>query len=186
MNKWFVSRQSYWGVEPEDQNVVEIASGGLDYANPDMLSAAYKNLGEGQEYDDPRDALTAALAIRDAWRKNKPHLVIRVAHGCTMGMTMPFEGEEDEKALWEWANAAWEKLPKCDQCGGVLPKDHFTDCDSRELKFCSERCAEKNDEDSTIVTCKFCDQEGAYGEMHRHQGGNVCGTCWDERLRTTE
>ena len=34
--KYFVSRQSYWG--EEEPLVVEIAHGGLDYANADMLS----------------------------------------------------------------------------------------------------------------------------------------------------
>lgn len=183
MSKWFVSRQSYWGVEPEDQNVVEIAAGGLDYANADMLSAKYPHLGEGEEYDDPRDALKAALEIRDAWRKDAPHLVINVAHGYTGGMTMPFEGTEDEKALWEWANTAWEALPKCDQCGGVLPEEYFMD-EFRELKFCSERCAEKNE--SRCEPCKFCGDSWHHAEMHQHDGEYVCEKCWDERLRTTE
>ena len=67
---YFVSRQCYWGVEPDEQNVVEIASGGRDYSNPDMLVEKYA--GEGQEYSDPREALEVALSIAKQWKQDKP------------------------------------------------------------------------------------------------------------------
>jgi hypothetical protein len=37
--KYFVSRQCYWGVEPDDANTVEIAMGGCDYANPAFVKS---------------------------------------------------------------------------------------------------------------------------------------------------
>lgn len=111
--KWFVSRQCYWGVE--EPYVVEIATGGLDYANPDMLVAKYK--GEGEEYDDPEEAVEAALEIAQAWKEDQPQLNIQVAAGCTMGFTMPFE-PSGEEALREWALSHKRRMHGYDPVGG--------------------------------------------------------------------
>ena len=140
--KWFISRQCYWGVDEDEQNVVEIAQGGCDFANPDMLVEKYS--GEGETYIDPREAVTAALDIAERWKKDSPDLKIGVAHGCTGGMTMPFEADESEE-LKKWAQKIWELLPKCDGCGEILPKKHFTVpfLNVDDEKFCREYCAEK-------------------------------------------
>jgi hypothetical protein len=138
---YFVSRQSYWGVDPEDQNVVEIAHGGLDYANPDMLVSKYE--GEGQEYEDPREALTAALAIAEAWKKDQPEIIINIAHGFTGGNTMPFEPDKVED-LKAWAEKAWQALPMCDQCGKVLGKERYHLVEDPDIgEYCSEYCCER-------------------------------------------
>lgn len=137
---WFVSRQSYWGVEPEDQYCVEIAAGGMDNANPDMLVAKYE--GEGEEYADPREAVEAALKVRDAWKANRPGDVINVAHGDTCGMTLPFEGDTDE-ALKQWAEKKYESLPKCDECGEIIGKDSHKLWEYPDFEFCREYCAER-------------------------------------------
>lgn len=138
---YFVSRQCYWGVDPEDQDTVEIASGGRDYANPDMLVAKYE--GEGNEYTDPVKAVEAAFIIAEAWQKDKPDLKINIAHGFTGGNTMPFEGSNKEELI-EWAKKAHEKLPKCDQCGEVLEKKStYVLTDYPDEKFCGEYCAEQ-------------------------------------------
>ena len=141
-NKWFVSRQCYFGADPEEQNIVEIAKGGCDYANPDMLVGKYE--GEGEEYSDPREAVTVALEIANQWKKDCPNLIIGIGHGCTCGMTMPFEADEPED-LKKWAEETWEKLEKCDWCGEVLPEEHFT-LPFTDDKYCSEYCAEKANE----------------------------------------
>jgi len=96
---YFVSRQCYW---PDGQLTVEIAGGGLDYANPDMLVEKYKHLGEGREYEDPMEAAEAAIEIARAWRMDAPDERISVATGCTMGFTMPFEPSSQKKVL-AWA-----------------------------------------------------------------------------------
>jgi len=62
--KYYVSRQNYYYSQ---LLIVEIAAGGLDYSGADMLVAEYKNLGEGEEYIDPRKAVEAAIAIARAW-----------------------------------------------------------------------------------------------------------------------
>lgn len=133
---YFVSRQCYWGVDPDDQNVVEIASGGLDYANPDMLVAKYA--GEGSEYANPVEALEAALEIAKQWKQDKPELKINIAHGFTGGYTMPFEPDSEEQ-LKEWAQKAYDSLKKCDQCGEILGKETCHITEEPDLgDFCSE------------------------------------------------
>jgi hypothetical protein len=134
--KYFVSRQCYW---PDGKLVVEIATGGLDYANPDMVCSKYP--GEGREYDDPREAAKVAIEIAKQWRKDKPGKRISVAYGCTSGYTLPFEPSAKNKVV-KWANETYEKLPKCDQCGELLPEVHYID-EFNEFKFCREYCIEK-------------------------------------------
>lgn len=138
--KWYVSRQCYWGVDEDEQNVVEIALGGLDYANPDMLADKYE--GEGETYTDPVEAVEASLKIAELWHKDSPELIISVAHGCTGGMTMPFESD-GQKELRTWAKETLEALPKCDRCGAVLPEEHYTVPYLDDEKFCREYCAEE-------------------------------------------
>lgn len=138
---WFVSRQKYWGVDPEEANVVEIASGGRDYANPDMLVPKY--YGEGGEYEDPREAVETAIEVAQQWKSDCPSLSIGVAHGFTAGSTMPFEAEE-VKELKKWAQQAYDNLPKCNRCGELLKEGSIVQIiDDPEFgEFCSEYCAE--------------------------------------------
>lgn len=138
-NRWFVSRQSYW---PDGTNVVEIAAGGCDYANADMLVEEWPKLGEGETFSDPRKAVDAAIAICREWRKQK--VKCSIAHGYTAGYTMPFE-EGTFKESIAWANATWEKMEKCDcGCGEPLGKEWWTANDWDGLKYATEYCAEKN------------------------------------------
>jgi hypothetical protein len=141
--RYFVSRQLYYYSR---LLIVEIAAGGLDYSNADMLVAEYKNLGEGQEFIDPREAVDAAIAIARAWRKDEPGKHIVIGHGHTMGMGMEFEGCSFKDAQ-KWAEDVYETSPKCDQCGELLPdeKHCYTD-EFGEAKLCSERCSEKWEE----------------------------------------
>jgi len=139
---FFVSRQSYWGVDPNETYVVEIAGGGSDYCNPDALCAKYP--GEMREYEDPREAVKVALEIAKLWKKAAPKLKISVACGYTGGYTMPFE-PSSRVVLVKWANKLYGAMPKCDMCSELLPENHYTD-EFGENKFCSERCAERNAE----------------------------------------
>lgn len=96
---YFVSRQRYW---PHGDHVIEIACGGLDYANPDMLVRRYPELGEGREFDDPREALAAAMRIRDAWRGDGA--ACRIEAGWTGGNTIPFDEYPSDADLKRWAD----------------------------------------------------------------------------------
>lgn len=140
--QYFVSRQCYW---PEGTLIVEVAAGGLDYSGADMLTPKYRSLGESEEYNDPREAVDAAIKVRDAWKNDKPDEEIHLGYGHTGGFGLQFEPSEDDEAI-AWAEKAYEKLPKCDHCGDVLGKHTYTNEYSLvfETKFCSENCAEMN------------------------------------------
>jgi len=136
MNKWYVSRQCYW---PDGDNVVEIAYGGLDYANADMLADQEgKYRGHEGEYTDPREALEAAFAIRELWEDEE----CRIETGATGGYTMPFSSFPDDDELRKWAEKAWENVPKCDRCGEAIQGDPWVHYEYDDWKFCSEVCAE--------------------------------------------
>lgn len=137
--KIYVSRQRYW---PDGDLLVELALGGLDYSNPGMMGAKYRNLGEGQEYTDPREAVEAGLAILKAWRLDAPEEDIQIGHGNTFGFTMPFSGESEDK-LKSWADKIYDSLPKCAQCSDLLGKEKYGCHETGEYECCSERCAEK-------------------------------------------
>lgn len=139
---YFVSRQSYW---PSGDLVVEIAAGGLEYSNPDMLVEKYPELGEGKEYTDPREAVKAALAIRDAWNKDSDE-PCRIETGFTYGMTWPFEECPSDENLVKWAEEAWDRVPKCPSCEQPLPSNerdrYWHDLSGDE--FCSSKCVEED------------------------------------------
>jgi hypothetical protein len=132
-----VTRQCQW---PDGKNVVEVSIGGIDYTNPDALSAKYS--GEFEEYKNPREAVSTAIEIARQWRKDSGKR-IAVAVGNTHGMTIPFSPDTQAHAI-AWAKQVWESLPKCAGCNEPLPDSererwHANDWDG--LEYCSERCA---------------------------------------------
>lgn len=141
---WFVSRQDYWG--EENPLAVEIAAGGIDYANADMLGVVYRSLGEGEEYDDPGEAAAAAIAIAEAWRRDsgRPADEITVRVGYTGGMSISFEEGSDDEAR-AWAERTRAMLPACPHCGKLMGSERWVPCgvpvDDDEA-CCSEWCCE--------------------------------------------
>ena len=136
--KYFVSRQHQWMT---GNLVVEIAAGGLDYSGPDMLSDpnnVYGPLGNMLETSDPREALKAAFAIRETWHEELRAAAcndeIHIEAGYNLDIITPTEEPTDEQ-LWEWAQAEWDAIPKCAQCGQVAEVR-----DAEEEWFCTERC----------------------------------------------
>lgn len=135
----------------EGTKCVEISAGCIDYANPGALVKAYP--GEFETYDDPRNAVEAAIQIAQLWQKDSKDEIL-IDHGATGGGTMFFDGQElsDETfaELREWANTIWESQEKCSGCGGLLGKERYGRHDTGEYDFCSEYCAEQfyfNDEE---------------------------------------
>ena len=150
MTKFFVSRQDYWGVD--DPLVVEIAGGGTDYANADMLAdttdGRYRKLGCDQEYTNPIDALKAAFRVRRAWEKALREVgddsLVRIEVGYTGGNTIPFEEYPSNADLYRWAKERQEKMPRCDQCGELIDGETWHSFDDPELgTFCSEYCLDQ-------------------------------------------
>ncbi len=137
--KFYLSRQNYW---PDGDLVVEIAKGGLDYANADMLSdqgTPYAKMGCGQEYADPREALKAAIAIRDEWLVLSSRSDIRVETGYTGGYTMPFQAFPDDEDLAMWAQREWDAIEKCARCGEPIVEAWHHHFDPETL-YCSDNC----------------------------------------------
>lgn len=143
-----ITRQMQWGT---NESVVEVSSGGIDYANPNALVAKYS--GEFEEYKDPRKAVEVAIAIVKAWRKDGERKA-KIGVGYTGGMVMPFEPETFAYAR-AWAKKEYEGLGKCPSCGKIFdnPKEwyqagfltqegDFLPYDDG-FKYCSEYCAEK-------------------------------------------
>ena len=145
-SEWFVSRQNYWGVESEDALCVEIAFGGIDYSNADMLAAKY--IGEGESYTNPIEAVEVAIKIRDNWnddlKKSGENVTARVDKGSTGGMGIPFLSERTDEELRAWARETLESLPKCDECGDLLGTETYThSLNFDDDRFCSSYCAER-------------------------------------------
>lgn len=140
--KYFVSRQKYWGVDPEDGTVVEVSVGGIDYAGSDMIVPKWKELGEGKEFKDPREAAQCAINICNEWRKLDPNA--NVAFGYSGGFTLPFEPCSYDE-LMERAEKAYNNLAKCAECNEILGSETFAnDLSMDDEKFCSKGCAENN------------------------------------------
>lgn len=134
---YFVSRQHYYY---SDQFVVEVAAGGLDCAGSDMLCEIWDKIGEGKEFQDPREAVKAAIKIRQEWLKKRPE--VKLAVGNTGGLLTEMSDTCDEQEAIAWAEKQYERLEKCSQCGEVLGKETYKPfpCDE---KFCSEFCVEQ-------------------------------------------
>lgn len=142
--KFMVTRQSYW---PNGNKVVEVAQGGRDYSNPDMLSPRYDR--EGEEYDGVVATVEVAFKIAKWWASSDPELEITVGVGCTWGDTVPFEDgyELDDDSIADAMKRAEEfdaKLPRCSRCGEIIGGEpwKFVDCYTDD-EFCSEDCVER-------------------------------------------
>lgn len=138
---YYVSRQKYYY---SGETVVEVTSGGADYAGSDMLNPKYP--GEAREYADPREAVEVAIAICRAWRKAGERKA-RVGIGGTGGMGIEIEPCSFDAAR-KRASEIWERLEKCGPCGNPLPekRKRYRLCapyDYTGDEFCSESCADR-------------------------------------------
>jgi hypothetical protein len=134
-----VSRQSYYY---NGQKAVEVVRGDGDYCGSDMLVAKYQKYGEGQTFDDPREAVAAAIVILHKWKEDgERHAGIAIVKVGGMG----FEGEaESVHEAISWSAEEYEELPKCDWCGGILPKECWYYSEDPEMgKYCREFCVDE-------------------------------------------
>ena len=132
-----VTRQLQW---PDGNLMIEISEGGFDYVNPDMLSPKYDQ--EGESFDNPIDAVDAALQILKDWQHDEPNNHIGIGYGATLGFTAPFD-ESDIAEIKAWAQKEYDRLPKCDRCGEIITDEYRIYDDPFEMRFCSEQCAEQ-------------------------------------------
>lgn len=152
--RYFVNHQisTYTGIHYVEISIGPSSGryGGLDYSNPGMLDTRAGKKCATLSSNDPREAVKFAIAERDAMRKhlaqhqyNEP---IEIYKGCTGGSTCFFCDVDDpttDAELIAWADAAWAELPKCDQCGDLLPSEYYYNDDPEFGKYCREYCAEQ-------------------------------------------
>ena len=144
---YFVSRQRYWH---SGEEVVEIVQGGHDHASPDMLVPCFA--GEGQDHDDPREAVAVALDVADDWAKKLGHKPLITFTNELNDLCLPDPEKltkRTRKLLIELADRLWKALPKCARCGGLLPERSARNgpwghdlCDGHP--FCSEFCVDED------------------------------------------
>jgi len=154
-NGYYVSRQHYYY---SGALAVEIAAGGIDYAGCDMLVSMSRL---ETSYDDPREAVKAAIEIQSLWQ-GKEHDRVWIAYGHNLDMiegsqTLADEGYSDGGCAYSdaelvlinrqealaWAEKEYAELPKCDRCGDLLIETWHI-CDDPDIgDFCSEYCADK-------------------------------------------
>lgn len=152
--KYFVSRQNYSATEGIIRKV-EIAVGGLDHAGPDMYPISFSAMGEGHEFNDPKEALRAARLILWAWLAVNHKIEISIV---IMGGDL--DDHPSSAQLDEWANTERKKLTKCDQCRKVIGGDPYVLFDVDDVRFCSEVCAEDyQQENAEWGWCSRCDND---------------------------
>ena len=143
---YYVCRQWYYYT---NEMMVEITEGGLDYSGPDQLVEQYP--GEGETYDKPQSAALAALKIQKLWQD---HVTDREIFVCVRSETAGYLGLEGDPMtpgeVARWAREAWQALPRCAHCNGVMPStrerwgNDFTIFEENEYPFCSEYCADED------------------------------------------
>ena len=153
---------------PDGDNVVEVSTGGLDYCNPDALSAKYP--GEFEVFADPREAVETAINIVRAWRKDTRGERFSIGVGSTLGMTLPFSPDTFAHAR-AWAKQTWKRLPKCAGCSEPLPtkNDRWSANQWDGLEYCSEDCARRAAEFEAEEQAKF-EQETSETETQNQEG----------------
>jgi hypothetical protein len=180
---YFVSRQHYYY---QNILVVEISYPTIDYSGPDMLVSKYPQLGEGESFNDPREALKSAIKIRDQWQKDLKEKDSFESVIITCGSFDGCEGEESEdKELITWANQAYQSLEKCALCGDILEENStFINEDSEftEEKFCCEQHAERAYLNSLEI-CLICEKDFTRKDMNydKDERGLICDSCLKEK-----
>ena len=144
---YYVTRQSY--AHDSGAFAVEIAKT-LDVASPDALAQKYP--GEMEGYDDPREAARAAVTVRDLWERDMHDGTERGSGWvpftlATTSLVYPtVEDGWGTAELEEWANAEFERLPKCDHCLTPINGDAWRRFDDAGFDdapaYCSEHCVE--------------------------------------------
>lgn len=141
-----VTRQHYWH---NGEYTVELSIGGFDCAGPDMLAQKYP--GEGETYLNPIEVVNAAVEICQHWQKDTPDEKIYITHGCNLDICCADLNKPTKKfitALKKWAKKEYDSLPKCDQCGDLLPNETWSTEFEPDLKFCREYCIDKYMQDN--------------------------------------
>lgn len=163
-----VTRQQQW---PDGDLVVEISARGIDYTNPDALTAKYS--GEFTEYQDAREAVNVAIEIAETWQSDILAAgrieAVSLGFGATGGYTMPFDTLPLTPAVKRYlrnvARVRYNAADKCPKCGAIMPEDldkrfHLIDTIDDD-EYCSEACAERAQAEQEMESLRaFCEGAG--------------------------
>ena len=171
--QYAITRQHYWGADPDEALNVEIAAGGIDYAGPDALVGKYA--GEFMVYADPREAVEAAIEIATQWQRDCPGETINMVAGYSLDMVYPANAMGIEE-LRAWGEKEYARLPKCSRCEDLLPDNPFINLDSHwsDEVYCSEYCADEAYW-STLELCQECEKEFERRDLQEATG--LCDDC---------
>lgn len=142
MSEWIVSRSTPW---PDGTPTVEIATD-VDHLDPSLFweenGTEYHDL-TACGYDDPREAVRAAIRVRNMWQKEREQAGEK--DDVVIGWANPFypttADPKTEEELISRANELWEAMPVCQHCGvkGVMSK--YDDDAWGSFHACDEGCA---------------------------------------------
>lgn len=145
---FYVSRQSNY--YDDGAYSVEVARR-LDCSGPGTLVARYAQLGEGDEYDNPHDAVEAAIAISRAWRGEIGRASVPFRCFTIAGNAFVYSTVKDAMTIPElraWARGEWDALKKCDRCGDPIMGETWRLVEDPDIgDFCSENCCDRAMED---------------------------------------
>lgn len=139
MSGYYVSRQSNY--YDGGKYSVEIAAQ-LDVSGPGALVPHYERLGEGDEFDDPREAAKAAVAIAQEWGDEETQTIPITLAMSGMIYATTEDGMSPQETL-DWGEKAYSELPLCEECGHHAGVEEWTNFETGDTgMFCSEECAE--------------------------------------------
>jgi len=139
-NKYWVCRVApCYGSAGDYDYHVEVAHD-FEATSPDALGVKYKELGEGEGYEDPREAATAAIKVAARWAQDESERIGLAWQTRAGGYFGVVADEADEEELKSLAEKEYESIPKCARCGDILGKTWYHDYFGED-KYCSEFCA---------------------------------------------
>ena len=106
-----------------------------------IVDRGRKDMGDAIKVVSPRDAILAALSLKDSWAKegvNKIHVVVVDKDGKDL-----FKTKKTIK-LWNWADDESKNLERCKECGRILPEEVYSVKFPNCGWYCSKSCADKN------------------------------------------
>lgn len=134
---WITARTTPW---PDGERCVEIATD-VDHLDPSLFweerGSEYDKLTD--EYDDPREAVEAALRMRDLWAAETGEVVL-------VGLSNPFysvaHSEKTDEEMRAWGEKAYEQIPRCAHCGNTCFDQYADDVTGETFHACNEYHAE--------------------------------------------
>lgn len=120
---------------------VEIAAE-LDFIGPGALAGSISEV-----FDDPREAAEYAIQLRKEWIKEGFYTALPFHIPFTLSMNGILYATVNDgltaSGLRRWAKEQYEKLPKCDYCGGFPAQQYTFEHMDDQVVACNEYHADQ-------------------------------------------